>query len=148
MGKQSGITDCVCMNAEKDISKFTGGVQNYIKMARQWISEHPGTQSVKGQRFNSISSVGQQTSSPGQQTKSVDQVTHVGKLTTSAAEDKAPSIESIEDFRAYIEKRATERARVSVIAIGDIIAGGNTQAPPPEISLSRTSSFSHSSTHN
>ena len=116
--KQSGITDCVCMNAEKDISKFTGGVQNYIKMARQWISEHPGTQSVKGQRFTSISSVGQQTSSP----KSVDQVAHVGKLTTSAAEDKAPSIESIEDFKAYIEKRAAERARVSVIANKQLLA--------------------------
>lgn len=133
--KQNGITDCVCMNAEKDISKFTGGVQNYIKMARQWISEHPGTQSVKGQRFNSISFVGQQTSSPGQQTKSIDQVTHVGKLTTSAATDKAPSIESIEEFKAYIEKRATGH-RVNVIADGDMIAGGNTQAPPPKISQS------------
>ena len=58
------------------ISKFPGGVQNYIKMARQWVSEHPGTESVKGQRFTSASSLGQQTASLGQETKSAGQVVH------------------------------------------------------------------------
>ena len=59
------------------ISKFpAGGVQNYIKMARQWVSEHPGTESVKGQRFTSASSLGQKTASLGQETKSAGQVVH------------------------------------------------------------------------
>ena len=84
------------------ISKFPGGVQNYIKMARQWVSEHPGTESVKGQRFTSASSLGQQTASLGQETTSAGQVFHVGGLAKKLDASQAPavSISNIAEFKA------------------------------------------------